>query len=85
MAANAAAAAANCSLEVTGLDWSDAAALAAAPRAHLLLAADVAYGMDDASGERGVAAAECLANALATLAAPRAVVLLAQLVRACDR
>ena len=70
-----------CAPQVLELDWSDAAALAAAPRAQLLLAADVAYGMDDAAGERGAAAAEALANALAVLSAPRAVVLIAQLLR----
>jgi hypothetical protein len=32
--------------QVVELEWGDAAALAALPRAHLLLAADVAYGMD---------------------------------------
>ena len=63
------------------LDWSDTAALATLPRAHLLLAADVAYGMSEDFGKRGAEAAEVLANALAVLAAPRAVVLLAQLVR----
>jgi hypothetical protein len=66
---------------VLELDWSDTAALAALPRAHLLLAADVAYGMSDDLGERGAKAAEVLANALTALAAPHAVVLLAQLVR----
>ena len=37
--------------------------------------------MSDDLGERGAKAAEVLANALTELAAPRAVVLLAQLVR----
>jgi hypothetical protein len=99
--------------QVAELEWSDAAALAALPRAHLLLAADVAYGMDadsarthtracarthgscvppltharlthaaPAGGPRAAAAAEALAAALAALAAPHAVILLAQLVRA---
>lgn len=68
--------------QVLELNWSDTAGLAALPRAHLLLAADVAYGMSDDLGERGAEAAEVLANALSVLAAPRAVVLLAQLVRA---
>ena len=67
--------------QVLELDWSDTAALAALPRAQLLLAADVAYGMSDDLGEGGAKAAEVLANALTALAAPRAVVLLAQLVR----
>jgi hypothetical protein len=41
--------------QVAELQWRDAAALAALPRAHLLLAADVAYGMDEESAAHAAA------------------------------